>query len=288
MRADLIVAAQGADGGRALLRTLASAGMQADAEFGVTVALTGGVPESVFFAAPGAKRLHAEGGALEAWRAGAEASDADLLMLLREGDALFDAYSLWRLQNALRETPEAALACGAARCYAPSGAEEPGAGCRAVPQGLLARRDVLPAALARAKTLPQLAAGIFAAGQAAEIPDCTCECGLPDGWFEALCGAADGLSGARAAEWAEKQLAALYLGYVRAGLSGPEAMQAARGRCVAFFRAAWLPLEGEMQPDLLFASYNAAMDAAARIDPNAESGYEPYPMFADILRMECD
>lgn len=264
MRTELIVAAQGADGGRALLRTLASAGMQADAEFGVTVALTGGVPESVFFAAPGAKRLHAEGG------------------------ALFDAYSLWRLQNALRETPEAALACGAARCYAPSGAEEPGAGCRAVPQGLLARRNVLPAALARAKTLPQLAAGIFAAGQAAEIPDCTCECGLPDGWFEALCGAADGLSGARAAEWAEKQLAALYLGYVRAGLSGPEAMQAARGRCAAFFRAAWRPLEGEMQPDLLFASYNAAMDAAARIDPDAESGYEPYPMFADILRMECD
>ena len=68
MRTELIVAAQGADGGRALLRTLASAGMQADAEFGVTVALTGGVPESVFFAAPGAKRLQAA-----RWKHGARA-----------------------------------------------------------------------------------------------------------------------------------------------------------------------------------------------------------------------
>ena len=41
-------------------------------------------------------------------------------------------------------------------------------------------------------------------------------------------------------------------------------------------------------PDLLFASYGETMDAAMRIDPEAESGYDPYPMFADILRMECD
>lgn len=289
MKTALILAAQGADGGRALLRTLASAGMQAGTHAEVTVVLTGDAPESVFAAFPGVKVLRRSGGIVDAWRAGVEASDAERLSLLCEGDALFDAYSLWRLENALNASPQAALAAGAVRCFDASGAEQTCVGAWALPQGTLARRDVLMTALARAEDETALAAQLFAAAQqSVEIADCVCECRLAEGWFDALCAAPRGLAGARAAEWAEKQLAALYLAYVRAGLNGPEAMQAARAECAAFFKAAWLSLESDMAPDALFASYGAAMDAAMRIDPDAASGYEPYPMFADILRMECD
>lgn len=289
MKTALILAAQGADGGRALLRTLASAGMQAGTHAKATVVLTGDAPESVFAAFPGVKVLHRSGSIVDAWRAGAEASDAERLSLLCEGDALFDAYSLWRLENALNTSPQAALTAGAVRCFDALGAEQACVGAWALPQGTLARRDVLMTALARTEDEAALAAQLFAAAeQSVEITDCVCECRLAEGWFDALCAAPRGLSGARAAEWAEKQLAALYLAYVRAGLNGPEAMQAARAECAAFFKAAWLPLESDMAPDALFASYGAAMDAAMRIDPDAAGGYEPYPMFADILRMECD
>lgn len=289
MKTALILAAQGADGGRALVRTLAGAGMQAGTHAAVTVVLTGDAPESVFAAFPGVKALRCSGSIVGAWRVGAEATGAERLSLLREGDALFDAYSLWRLENALRATPQATLAAGAVRCFDASGAEQTGIGAWSLPQGTLARRDVLMTALARAENEAALAAQLFAAAeQSVEIADCVCECRLAEGWLDALCAAPRGLSGARAAEWAEKQLAALYLAYVRAGLKGLEAMQAARAECAAFFKAAWLPLESHMAPDALFASYGATMDAAMRIDPDAASGYEPYPMFADILRMECD
>lgn len=289
MKTALILAAQGADGGRALLQTLASAGMQAGTHAEVTVVLTGDAPESVSDAFPGVKVIRRSGSIVDAWRAGAEASDAERLSLLSEGDALFDAYSLWRLENELSAKPQAALAAGAVRCFDASGVEQTSVGAWALPQGTLARRDVLMAALARAGDVAALAAQLFAATeQSVEIADCVCECRLAEGWFDALCAAPRGLSGARAAEWAEKELAVLYLAYVRAGLKGPEAMQAARAECAAFFKAAWLPLESDMVPDALFASYGAAMDAAMRIDPDAAGGYEPYPMFADILRMECD
>ena len=282
---DVILAAQSAADG--LTRTLASVLMQANVSFAVTVV----APEEIAppFAAENVRLLRAQGDSLALWRAGLEASAGERALLLRAGDALFDAYSLWRLLNAQRENPRAAAVYGAARCFGPDGREARGVDLRAVPCGVLARREALLTALARAKTPFALAASLFAAvEETASISDCACECALAEGWFKQLCGAADGLSGARAGEWAERQLAALYLAYVQAGLSGPDEMQAAREKCKSFFRAAWLPREGDIPPDLLFASYGETMDAAMRIDPEAESGYDPYPMFADILRMECD
>ena len=283
---DVIIAAQRAAKG--LTRSLASVLMQADnAPFAATVAAAQEI--TLPFAGGSARLVRAQGDSLALWRAGLEACESEWALLLDAGDALFDAYSLWRLADAQRENPRAAAVYGAARCFMPDGRAAQGVSPYAVPCGVLARRDVLLAALARAKTPFALAASLFAAAaETAAISESVCECALPDGWFEQLCGAADGLSGARAGEWAERQLAALYLAYVQAGLCGPDEMQAAREKCRAFFKAAWLPLEGEIAPDLLFASYGETMDAAMRIDPEAESGYDPYPMFADILRMECD
>lgn len=282
---DVILAAQRAADG--LTRTLASVLMQANAPFAVTVVAAEDAP--LPFAAENARLLRGQGDLLALWRAGLEACEGEWALLLHAGDALFDAYSLWRLADAQRENPQAAAVYGAARCFGPDGREARGVDFRALPCGVLARRETLLTALARAKTPFALAASLFAAAEeTASISDCACEYALPEGWFEQLCGAADGLPGARAGEWAERQLAALYLAYVQAGLSGPDEMQAAREKCSAFFKAAWLPREGDIPPDLLFASYGETMDAAMRIDPEAESGYDPYPMFADILRMECD
>ena len=222
---NVILAAQRAADG--LTRTLASVLMQANAPFAVTIVAVEDAP--LPFAAENARLLRGQGDLLALWRAGLEACEGEWALLLHAGDALFDAYSLWRLADARRENPQAAAVYGAARCFGPDGREARGVDFRALPCGVLARREALLTALARAKTPFALAASLFAAAEeTASISDCACEYALPEGWFEQLCGAADGLPGAPAGEWAERQLAALYLAYVQAGLSGPDEMQAAR------------------------------------------------------------
>ena len=205
---DVILAAQRAADG--LTRTLASVLIQANVPFAATVVAAEDAP--LPFAAENARLLRGQGDLLALWRAGLEACEGEWALLLHAGDALFDAYSLWRLADARRENPQAAAVYGAARCFGPDGREARGVDFHALPCGVLARRETLLTALARTKTPFALAASLFAAAEeTASISDCACECALPEGWFEQLCGAADGLPGARAGEWAERQLAALYL-----------------------------------------------------------------------------
>ena len=184
---NVILAAQRAADG--LTRTLASVLMQANVPFAATVvapeeialpfaatvvapeeialpfAATVVAPEEIAlpFAAENARLLRGQGDLLALWRAGLEACEGEWALLLHAGDALFDAYSLWRLADARRENPQAAAVYGAARCFGPDGREARGVDFRALPCGVLARRETLLTALARAKTPFALAASLFAA-----------------------------------------------------------------------------------------------------------------------------
>ena len=159
---DVIIAAQGAAKG--LTRSLASVLMQADnAPFAVTVAAAQEI--TLPFAGESARLVRAQGDSLALWRAGLEACEGEWALLLDAGDALFDAYSLWRLADAQRENPRAAAVYGAARCFMPDGRAAQGVSPYAVPCGVLARREALLAALARTKTPFALAASLFAAAE---------------------------------------------------------------------------------------------------------------------------
>ena len=109
---NVILAAQRAADG--LTRTLASVLMQANVPFAATVvapeeialpfAATVVAPEEIAlpFAAENARLLRGQGDLLALWRAGLEACEGEWALLLHAGDALFDAYSLWRLADARR------------------------------------------------------------------------------------------------------------------------------------------------------------------------------------------
>ena len=277
-RAAVIVAGWARDGGAALRRTLCSVAMQCGAEAVETILVA---PRQAWalgaFAGASCAAAEDADGVCAAWMLGARRSEAPYALLLREGDALFDAYSLWRLLRPTRETPGPDAVFGSL--------DEPQAFL--APQGKLWRRQAVLDAGAKEETA--LAALCFVGAETqAQAGTPVCACAIPGGLPQHAAVALEeaGAPPQRCALWAEQCLASLYVAYVRAGACGGAAEEARR-RCEAFYRGVSSRFEAFLPPEALFASYSAAMEAAMRADPQGVFPVEPYPLFVDLLRTQA-
>lgn len=296
-RIGVVVAAQGAQSGAALHRTLCAIAIQCGVTLEITAVLpqaeTPGADKALLAVCPKARvaRLAGPWNADAARALGARESAAPYVMLQDEGDALFDAYSLWRLCQPLRQAP-GLLACrGGLDCVAPDGAKDYGPANCALPFGTLWRRDALLTALDSATETSSLSAWLFARrASVKQIDERVCEHVLRDpDWPDSLARAANLLESdaSAAAVWAETCLSSLYLAHLRACVRADESAQAiTHARCARFFARCWAGWEASLPPEALMASYGETMEAASRIDPDGTSDCAPYPFFLDELKAQ--